>query len=245
MFGQFYRNFLVVAHSASHNRLFRFLFIPFYRFYRKLKVYKRNKQFKMHGFEALSRFDECLNQNGFFYTLAFGTLLGAIREHGFIKHDVDIDVCMYAEDYDDSLPFLLEQYGIKLEHEFLVDNGDRAREQTYSYKNVGIDVFYIYPPIGTYPYCCDFLVKGDSISFSESMSRYGGLLTRRIEMPFKKERCLVQFETNKFYVPSNSDELLVFRYGPDYMIPNPNWGIHGHDDHIIEWKEVRAIYKEY
>ena len=56
----------------------------------------RNALFHKNGIKVLKAFDECLTSNGFTYTLAFGTMLGAIREQGFIPHDLDIDVAMWT-----------------------------------------------------------------------------------------------------------------------------------------------------
>ncbi|MHC1724283.1 MAG: phosphorylcholine transferase LicD [Aminipila sp.] len=49
--------------------------------------------------ELLGEFASFCEQNDLKYGLAYGTLLGAVREKGFIKWDYDIDVIMPRKDY--------------------------------------------------------------------------------------------------------------------------------------------------
>lgn len=50
--------------------------------------------------ELLCQFHNFCSMNGLRYSLAYGTLLGAIRHKGFIPWDDDIDVLMPREDYE-------------------------------------------------------------------------------------------------------------------------------------------------
>ena len=240
-----HQTILEIAHHVSRYPLLKTLLSPAYSIYRRRDFNKRASKFKQYGLEALDCFHKCLLEHNIPYTLAFGTLLGAIREKGFIPHDIDIDVSMFIEDYNEHFPVCLKGAGFELTHEFLVNNGRLGREQTYEYKGVSIDVFFFYPPLVDIPYCCDFLTAGDSATYRESMLQYGHVLSRRLELPISRERRLTQFENRQFYVPTNADELLKFRYGPNYLVPDPNWTIHGYDTHIYDWEDVDAIYKEY
>lgn len=217
---------------------------PLYSKYMSSIKEHRNDLFKKNGLEVLKKFDSCLTENGFPYTLAFGSMLGAVREHGFIKHDLDMDVAMWIEDRTPRLRDCLKKSGFSLVHELSVDDGGSGLEETYICDGVTIDIFYIYPAIDQYPYTCDFLAHSGSVSFEDSMKKYGCIIPRRVQLPWKKEMTLVPFSGLSLPIPTNANEVLSFRYGEDYMIPNPHW--HYTDAHIFTtiWEEKKGIMKK-
>ena len=235
---------LEIANKVAKMHWIKSLLKPIYYPYKRYIENKRNLFFLKHGKDVLQQFDAAMKDGGYFYTLAFGTMLGAVREKGFIKHDLDIDVYMWNEDWSPELRTHLQKHGFERIHNFLVDDGASGREETYAKDDISIDIFYLYPPVDQYPYCCDFLMYPGTATFRQSIEKHGGLIPRRIELPIKKERTPVQFMDLSLYVPTNYDEILTFRYGPDYMIPNPKWSFKSHNTHIRVWNDKIGILAE-
>jgi lipopolysaccharide cholinephosphotransferase len=57
------------------------------------------KEIQAGEFDILAKFKEICEAHSFLYFLTYGTLLGAVRHHGFIPWDDDIDVFMPRDDY--------------------------------------------------------------------------------------------------------------------------------------------------
>lgn len=58
------------------------------------------EEIKHELLNILLKFDSFTKEHGLSYSLAYGTLLGAVRHNGFIPWDDDIDVMMPRPDYD-------------------------------------------------------------------------------------------------------------------------------------------------
>ena len=89
--------------------------------------------------EILREFDKVCRKNNLKYSLAYGTLIGAVRHKGFIPWDDDIDVVMPRDDYeklkllwkDESSPrYILQDYRIDV---FYQNNFMKIRKNNTSY----------------------------------------------------------------------------------------------------------------
>lgn len=230
---------------GRHSRMKK-IFKPLYVvFYKKRVTKKQNQIFRENGLSVLEAFDECMNEAGVNYMLAFGTLLGAVREKGFIKHDLDIDVYVWIDEYSSNMVDVLQKKGFKLTRQILVDDGKRGKEETYQLASTDIDIFYIFPPVDKLPYTCSFTAYPPYPTFESSMEKMGKILAHRFEIPFTHQRSYLPFETIKLPVPSNADEVLRFVYGDDYMTPNPNWSALQYDEHIVVWYDATAVYRTF
>lgn len=71
------------------------------------------QEYKKIILNVLIKVDRICRANNLRYSLFYGTLLGAIRHHGFIPWDDDIDIIMPIEDYDKLANIISEcDYGL-------------------------------------------------------------------------------------------------------------------------------------
>lgn len=222
--------------------------------YKILKSYYENRKRKEFeascrllqekGLDTLVAFDNVMRANKYDYTLAFGTLLGAIREKNFIEHDDDIDVIMWYDDYTPSLLNKLEEAGFKLIHSFSIDNDRLGKEDTFVFNGIQIDIFYLYNiKEFDYPCCSWYIDQPGCKSREESISKYGGLAVRRIETPISRDIIYVPFKNIELPVPANYENVLRARYGDNYMTPIP--GFKTPSEMVHEWEGVIGSYKVY
>lgn len=67
------------------------------------------RPYQLAQLEILKSVDQICKENGFRYYLVWGTLLGAIREGGFIPWDADIDIAMMRDDYDRFCNYMIDR----------------------------------------------------------------------------------------------------------------------------------------
>lgn len=245
------KNFLsprlvLIANKVAKMPFAKALLKPFYYSYKEKLKKKRSAAFHKNALTVLKQFDECLTTHNIKYFLIFGSMLGAVREKGFIGHDLDIDVAIWYDDYTPQIQKVLEQAGFMLIHSHEIDGGRLAKEDTYAKYDVSIDIFFVYNAIDSYPYICSKWqpVQG-YVTKRESMQKAGYITGKRLELPLSKEIIRVPFENLMLPIPRNSHEVLKFYYGDDYLSPNNKWSEAKDFPYRKEWPEKKALYIEY
>ena len=237
---------MIFAHKIAKVPFAKNLLKPFYYPYKNRIERKRNATFRKNALEVLSAFDEAMTGAGYRYVLMFGSMLGAIREKGFLAHDLDIDTGFWAEDYDEDLIPTLERAGFRLVHTYTIDDGRSAREQTVERDGVTIDLYYIYPALDEYPYVCSkWRPVGSCANVQESMRVHGYITGKRLELPMDHSIVRVPFENLFLPVPGNAHEVMRFYYGDDYMNPDPKWQEASSYPYRKPWPEKKAVYQEF
>ena len=145
------------------------------------------------AFENLCLLKSILDANGIKFQLAFGTLLGVVREHDFIDHDEDIDLAFLDEDRNALwaiLPDLMKMG-------FRVCRYDRRDLLSVMRKGEYIDFYFYRPWQEGYRICSGWVnVEKHLINTAQ-----------------------IEFKGISFPVPLDYEEYLVGEYGADWRIP--------------------------
>lgn len=145
------------------------------------------------AFENLKLFKTILTKNNIKFQLAYGTLLGAVREHDFISHDEDIDLVILEEEKQhtfDILPQLIAEG-------FEIARYDRRGLLSIIRKGEYIDIYFM---------------KSDG----NGIRTCSGILV--IEK-FLTHTAPINFKGEEFEGPKDYEEFLEWVYGKSWSTP--------------------------
>lgn len=190
------------------NKLFRHTIYRFVRWV-MLAVFKtRERNIKKFGYEAVALIDKVAEAVGMPCFAYAGTLLGFIRDKGFISHDFDIDFAMMPQNGKVKEFYIeLEKQGFYFERYILFDG--RLREFSVRYHEISIDFFARYYKDASKD---EFLVYGDKRD--DFWSKYIQKAPREL-LPY-------QVHGVQTHIPDNYEEMLSGCYG-NWRVVVKNW----------------------
>lgn len=182
----------------------------------------RSYFFRKNALETFKKLMNILNKENIENFIVFGTLLGAIREKGFIKHDLDIDLGVWNDCNFKNLQNILENNGFYLKSEIQLSNNTSIEYQNYVDRKTKISIdFYKFTRLKNKILYYDFL-REENMSYSESIKKNGGLKVYCYEYPLYSLK-KINFYDMQCSIFREYDEFLQKHYGDNYMIPIKNF----------------------
>lgn len=204
-----------MAFKYRDNIIAKVLIRPFYRMKVNSEMKKRRNLYLQNAYLLLFQLKKILDDANILFWLDFGTLLGAYRDHDFIKHDLDLDIGVFYTDSDRVKKALINN-GFNIIREFRVNSEIyQGLEQTYCFAGVTVDVFYYH-------------MKNDKMycnTFSPFMDEYRDMSifqVKEIILPYNGFDKMI-FKGLEVVIPAKTDSHLSAHYGKNFMIPNANF----------------------
>lgn len=208
------------------------------RRHNKLKEQKR-KMIAMHGVSLIHYLQVLLQNSKIKFFFDMGTLLGIIRNGSLLKHDLDVDIAVYADSEEQKLAIrkMLIANGSKIQYSYSVD-GLGTVEESYVHDGIKFDISY-YTRSCDVDICYLFYLEPNRVYESADV-----MSVVRLECSTIEDIVQIDFNGVSINVPSNSEKYLEQRYGSTWRIPDTNYVYwKGPSTHPIEAIGRRTVYK--
>lgn len=200
----------------------RLIYGPLHWCYRLYSVPHRRRMLRKYGRDVLKHLAEVIERNGIPAFAAYGTLLGFVRDAGFLQHDDDIDLGILPGEWTPSrlLKLLLEEEdGFTFLFAFSYEG--KVTELKLQYGNVPIDFFFYEDDdekfyAGSYHFFPDVKYPSPNANSAQRVCE------PRIE---KLDKIRV-FDID-FPVPANVEYVLEQLYG-NWQVPDTDWNDNKH-----------------
>ena len=208
------------------NKLTKGLYKDLYALKEIPRKKRKHKNIDKAGFELISTIHKIFKEADIMYFLDFGTLLGMVREQGFIKHDLDIDIAVVinARVSSNLIKRIMAKNGFVLRYEYIFNNMNV--EDSFLYKGVKVDICY-YTNNDQSSRCWLFYRKPDN-NYEENYFNV-------VEFNYSKITKVktIKIGNTELQVPINAERVLKEKYGNNWSVPDKNW---------VYWKAPNAKY---
>ncbi len=196
----------------------------------KEELRRQGRLMKLYGEEILIIINDICTSCKKSIWLEFGTLLGAYREKNFIRHDYDMDLGMYLDEYDETLEECFKNRGFKKKHHFIQYRGQEhfLTEVTWEYEGFHVDIFLcIRDNDNRHIFCYG---KKDDVTFSQNKWE---VLDYTLPDAYPLEKVYI----NKVIcnAPAKVQECLKKYYGEGFMTPNKGSSATDKTDRVKIW----------
>ena len=195
----------------------RLIYEPLHKLYRLYSVPHRRRVLRKNGVCVLNHLADVFRRNGINAYATYGTLLGFVRNGGFIPTDDDIDIGILPGQWTPSklLRVLLVEEGFSFVFAFAY--GGRVSEFKLSYMGVPVD-FFFYEDNGDSFKAHAYYYYPSEIYPSEKANT-----AKMIIEPKVTQLTDIDVFGIKFPVPLDYEHVLRQLYGADWRIPNAKW----------------------
>lgn len=207
----------------------RWIYNPIKKVYQLYSIPHKRALLQKKGPETMQHLAEIFRRRGIPGCAIYGTLLGFIRQGGFISHDDDIDIAIFPGDWTPEKllhTLCLEEQGFSFIH--ALQYHDKIREFSLRYRELPIDFFFFENDAkGSIAFA--FMWKAD-IQYP-AINANTAVIVHESKVAGIRE---IDLWGAKIPVPENAEQLTADHYGPDWRIPNSKWC--GERDHKgLEW----------
>lgn len=211
---------------ASLRKCYRAIYLPI-----RLGLYQKTLQRKMRrlGPHIIATVHRVCTREGIPYFADYGTLLGFVREKGFIPHDNDIDFgILPPHPTPTRLIQALQAEGFQFIKAFTYEG--QITELSFTYQAIQLD-FFLHFPIDQRLWAHYYAISEDNQADWQHPPVIEAVRTFRPTIP-----TLIPYDVlgTTTMIPSNYEDVLTAHYGRGWHTPNPSWNREAEGDYCVK-----------
>lgn len=207
----------IIKSILKANALGRVIYPFLNKIYRLYSVPARRRNLQKHGYNVLEELLKIASEEGIQVVPIFGTMLGFVRDKGFIAHDDDIDIAILPGlSPKEVARVFIEKYGYKFRHG-LAYHGE-CTEFTLQHKSgLTIDFFFMFDT-GEYLQTAGYYWYPEQ---NYTDTRQNNVIW--IKHDYFDEFTNIHIHGVEINLPNNYESWLYSSYGPDWRTPDPSF----------------------